>query len=228
MHRQIDAGLSQLNRKLLTMAGHVERAIETATQAWRQRSQLKIKEVYAIEGIVNQAHIDVDASCVKLLALQQPLAADLRFIVAIIKINSDLERMVDLAVNIANNTEYYMKQPSSYPLDDLNFMADEVRVMVREVLDAFVRLDEKLARNVLRRDDAVDAKKRKIFTETQERMKTEPDTIPQGLNLILMAKNIERIGDHATNIAEDVIYMACGEDVRHHGSTVQPGLHGGT
>src|SRR6478752_2652954 len=109
MHRSLDTGLSHLHEKLFTMAGYVEQALECATAAWRLRSEAKIREVYEIETKVNQAHIDVDAACVRLLALQQPLATDLRLIVAIIKINTDLERMVDLAVNIANNTEYYLK-----------------------------------------------------------------------------------------------------------------------
>ena len=215
MQRNIDIGLGQLSRQLLTMAGYVEQAIEAATQGWQKRSMAKIKEVYSVEQKVNQSHLQIDDYSLKLLALQQPMAADLRTIVAIIKINSDLERMADLTVNIANNTEYFLQGDPLFDLKELSVMADETRLMVREVLDAFIRTDQVKAREVLLRDDTVDALKRGIVDSTVERMKTTPNTITQGLNLILMAKNLERIGDHATNIAEDVIFMASGEDVRH-------------
>ena len=215
--RHIDAGLGQLNQKLLTMAGYVEQAVECATDAWRFRNISKIGDVYAIERRVNQAHLDVDAACVQLLALQQPMAADLRFIVSCIKINNDLERMVDLAVNIANNTEFYLQGAPVIHIEDLSQMADEVRVMVREVLDAFVKTDERLARRVLSRDDRVDAYKRKIVQDCLNEMKKQPTVIEQGMNLIFIAKNLERIGDHATNISEDVIFSASGQDIRHAG-----------
>ncbi len=207
------------------MAGLVEQAIECATQAWRQRSAAKIRDVYAIEMKVNQAHLEVDDACVKLLALQQPMAKDLRFIISIIKINTDLERMVDLAVNIANNCEYYLRTPPLFPIEDLNDMSDEVRVMVREALDAFVKLDEKLARGVLLRDDRVDAYKRKIFDDVLGFMKRDPGAVEQGLNVILIAKNLERVGDHATNVGEDVIFMSSGQDVRHSVSHSLSPLH---
>ncbi len=218
MQRNIDIGLGQLSRELLTMAGYVEHAIEAATQGWQKRSIAKIKEVYAVEQKVNQAHLLVDDQSFKLLALQQPMAADLRKIVAIIKINSDLERMADLTVNIANNTEYFLQGEPLFDLKDLSVMANETRLMVSEVLDAFIRTDQVKAREVLLRDDTVDGLKRGIVDSTIEVMKNDKAAITQGLNLILMAKNLERIGDHATNIAEDVIFMASGEDVRH-GST---------
>jgi phosphate transport system protein len=164
---------------------------------------------------VNRAHVEVDARCLQLLALQQPMAADLRLVVASIKINSDLERMTDLAVNIANNTEFYLKLPTQIKTDDLSHMSDEVKVMVREVLDAFVRTDETLARQVLQRDDKVDALKRKIVEDCMTTMKAGTLDVEQGVNVIFIAKNLERIGDHATNIAEDVIYAISGEDIRH-------------
>lgn len=215
MIRHIDAGLSALNQKLLTMAGHVEQAVECSTEAWRFRNLSKAGDVYAIERRVNLAHLEVDAACVQLLALQQPMAADLRFIVSCIKINNDLERMVDLAVNIANNTEFYLQNPPLIQTEDLSQMADEVRVMVREVLDAFVKTDERLARRVLSRDDRVDAYKRKIVEDCLAGMKKDTNAIEQGMNLIFIAKNLERIGDHATNIAEDVIFSVSGQDIRH-------------
>jgi phosphate transport system protein len=219
IHRHLDTGLSQLNEQLLTMAGHVEQAVDCATQAWRLRNLTKIQEVYAIEEKVNRAHLEVDARCLQLLALQQPMAADLRLVVASIKINNDLERMVDLAVNIAGNTEFYLKLPQQMNIEDLSQMSDEVKVMVREVLDAFVRVDEELARRVLARDDKVDSYKRKIVDDCLNLMKVDKLAIDQGVNVIFIAKNLERIGDHATNIAEDVIFSVSGEDVRHSGRT---------
>jgi len=222
IHRHLDTGLSQLNEQLLTMGGYVEQAVDCATLGWRQRNLSKIQEVYAIEEKVNRAHVEVDARCLQLLALQQPMAADLRLVVASIKINSDLERMTDLAVNIANNTEFYLKRPTQIKTEDLSQMSDEVKVMVREVLDAFVRTDEALARQVLSRDDKVDALKRKIVGDCMELMKTGNLDIEQGVNVIFIAKNLERIGDHATNIAEDVIFSASGQDVRHSGGKTPP------
>lgn len=218
MHRNLDTGLSALHQQLLTMAGYVEQAVECATDAWRDRNVAKTKEVFAIEDKVNEAHIQVDAACLNLLALQQPLAKDLRLIVAVLKINTDLERMVDLAVNMVQNTEYYLKSAASVSTTDLSEMSDEVRVMVHEVLDAFVNNDDGLANSVLKRDDKVDEFKRKIFRDVVEYLKTNPAALEQGLNVILIAKNLERIGDHATNIAEDVIFSMSGEDIRHAGT----------
>lgn len=215
MYRQIDIGLSELNKQLLTMAGYVEQAIETSTQAWKMRTMAKVRDIYAIEQKVNAAHLEVDDQCIKLIALQQPMAHDLRTLVSIIKINTDLERMVDLAVNIGQNTEYFLKSPPALDMTDLEKMSDEVRLIVREVLDAFVKGDSDMARTALLRDDTVDDFKREIFDRTKKRMMADPSIVEQGLNVILIAKNLERIGDHATNIAEDVIYIASGEDIRH-------------
>ena len=217
MQRNLDSRLSELHQQLLTMAGYAEQAIGSATEAWRLRNLSKIQSVYAIEEKVNQAQISIDDVCFKLIALQQPLATDLRLIIASIKINTDLERVVDLAVNIVKNTEYYLKAPPIGHLNDLAEMSDEVILMMREVLDAFVRADESQARNVLVRDDKVDALKDKIFRDVQEHMMQDASAIHQGLNVILIARNLERIGDHATNIAEDVIFAISGEDIRHPG-----------
>jgi phosphate transport system protein len=203
------------------MGAYVEQALDYATDAWRTRSLVKCQQVYDVELKVNQAHIAVDAACVQLLALQHPMAADLRLIVAIIKINTDLERMVDLAVNIAHNTEHFLKGAAvggpELPLGDLAEMSEEVRVMVREVLDAFVHADMAAARKVLLRDDTVDNFKRQIVQRMKEALRADVSRLEEGLNVIFMAKNLERIGDHATNIAEDVIFSASGEDVRHSG-----------
>ena len=215
MERHFDVSLRDLKEQLVGMAGSVERAIENATEALTARDRSKIENVYELEKKVNQAHINVDDACVKLLALQQPLAADLRLIVAVLKINTDLERMGDQAVNIAHNTERYISDLPLKPLIDLPAMFTEARHMVREAIDSFVRRDTQLARAVMLRDDKVDALKNKIFRDVLDHIKASPDQIEQGLSLILIARNLERIGDHATNIAEDVIFAITGEDVRH-------------
>lgn len=216
MERHLDTGLRELKGKLLGMGGYVERMIELATDCIKTGDLKMLSMVHELEKTVNQQHIAVDNSSIKLLALQQPLAADLRLIVAVLKINTDLERMGDQAVNIANNIERYLKgAPIQQSVDELSQMSAETRLMVREALDSFVRIDEELAGKVLKRDDKVDAFKDRIFRDVLERIKKHPAEIEQGLNLILVARNLERIGDHATNIAEDVIYAISGEDVRH-------------
>ncbi len=215
MERHFDASLRELKEQLVTMAGLVEKAIEEATQGLKTTKSERFQNVYELERKINQCHISVDSACLKLLALQQPLATDLRLIFAIIKINTDLERMGDQAVNIARNAQEYIKSPPLKPLIDLPIMFQEVREMVGITLDAFVKNNESLAREVLKRDDRVDALKNKIFKDVLELLKTSSEQVEQGLTLILIARNLERIGDHATNIAEDVIFALTGEDVRH-------------
>lgn len=216
MPRPFETGLTHLKEQLISMAGLVESAIEHATAALQARDGARLSRVSEIERKVNDAHKAVDESCVELLATQQPMAADLRLIVAVIKINSDLERMGDQAVNIAHNSERYLKGEALKPLEDVPVMAREVRFMVREAIDAFVKRDELLARDVISRDDRVDYLKDKVFTDVKEHVRRKPEGLDQGLSLILIARNLERIGDHATNIAEDVIYAISGKDVRHY------------
>lgn len=215
MERHFDVALRELKEQLITMAGWVEKSIEAATTALQKRDQSKLRQVQEAEQKINQAHKDVDNACVKLLALQQPLAADLRLIVAVLKINTDLERMGDQAVNIVDHSEKYLQGDALKPLIDLPVMATEVRFMVKEALDSFIKTNESLARDVIKRDDKVDGLKEKIFQEVQSIIKQNASKVEQGLSLILIARNFERIGDHATNIAEDVIFAITGEDIRH-------------
>lgn len=217
MDRTIDSGLAKLKDKLLLMGGYVEKAIEEATQGLVEQKPERFGRVHEFEKTVNQLHKEVDEDCLNLLATQSPLASDLRTILAIIKINTDLERMGDQAVNIALNADEYLRSPPLKPLIDIPRMAEQVRFMVRESLDAFVRVDTKMAQDVLNRDDAVDNLKNQIFRELMTYMISDPKRIEQGLNLILIARNLERVGDHATNIAEDVIFIVTGRDIRHGG-----------
>jgi phosphate transport system protein len=215
MERHFEVDLQQLKEKILTMGGCVEKAIEEATQALIERNPKRFDPVYAMEKEINRNHCEVDEACLKLLARQSPLARDLRLVVAILKINTDLERMGDQAVNISHNGEHYLKEPPLKQLVDLPKMATQVRAMVRGALDAFVQQDAGLAERVLDLDDAVDALKHHIFQELKEYMRKDPASIDRALDLILIARNLERVGDHATNIAEDVIFVVSGRDVRH-------------
>lgn len=215
MQRSLDSALSDVKSHLIEMAGFLEEAVKSSTLAWRNRSREMIDKVNQIETQVNQAHMEVDSMCLKLLATQQPLATDLRFILSVVKINTDLERMADQAVNIANNTEYYLNHPPYPDLTDLIRMSDVVRSLVQKAIDAFINSDEVLAQQVLDADDEVDKLKDKVFRDVLDRTKKNPEEIEQGLNVILIARNLERIGDHATNVAEDVIFTVSGRDIRH-------------
>lgn len=217
MERHFDTELQELKKLILAMGAGVEKAIEEATQALIAREPERFDRVEEIERTINESHVRVDEQCFKLLATQAPLARDLRLILAIVKINTDLERMGDQAINIAHNGRRYLSEPSLKPLIDIPRMAEEVRFMTREALDALFKQDAAMARDVLKRDDSVDALKNQVFRELITHMIGSPKSIEQGLNLILIARNLERIGDHATNIAEDVIFVATGEDIRHGG-----------
>ncbi len=217
MHRQFENDLQALKDQILIMGGNVELAVTAATQALLQADPEKLKQVHELEDKINQEHKQVDEACVKLLARQSPLATDLRFVIAILKISTDLERMGDQAVNISYNTKDYIQSPPIKQLVDLPIMADAVRNMVRQSLDAFVKQDRDLAKKVLFMDDQVDELKDKIFRDLIAIMEKNPSIIKQALDLILIARNLERLGDHATNIAEDVIYAVSGVDIRHGG-----------
>lgn len=217
MHRKFDSELKQLKEKILKMGGLVEAAIEAATQALISRNVEGLKVVHEYENQINKLHIEIDELCLNILALQAPLAADLRLILAAIKINTDLERMGDQSVNIAYSSEHYLtKSPVKSELN-LSGMAAQVRQMVRSSLDSFVKEDVALAQRILKEDDIVDEQKREIFQQMKREMKQNPDLISSCLDMILVARNLERLADHATNIAEDVIFVYTGQDVRHGG-----------
>jgi len=213
--RHFDVSLKALKDQLNQMGTNVENALDAVTKALITRDTQLLKEVYKIEDSVNRSQIEVDETCVNLIALQQPLAADLRLIIATLKISTDLERIGDQTVNIAHNSERYLAAPELKPLHDLPRMFAETRDMVRLSLESFINQDISVAKEVLTRDDSVDALKAKIFRDVIEVMKQAPDKIDQGISLILIARNLERIGDHATNIAEDVIFAVSGKDIRH-------------
>jgi phosphate transport system protein len=208
--------LQTLKNRLLTMGALVEERAHQAIKALVNRSQESAEQIIASDKEVNDLQIDVDDRCLRLLATQTPLASDLRLITSAMKINSDLERIGDQAVNIAENVIKLLPQPPLKPLIDIPRMAEIAQQMTRDALDSFVKRDVLLARDVLRRDDEVDSLKDQVFRELLTYMMADPGTIQRALALILISRNLERIADHATNIAEDVIFLVEAKDVRHH------------
>ncbi len=217
MDRHVQVGIHELKNKIIEMGGLAEEAIALAVEGFLASSSQRAQDVKDIENRINRLHILVDELCVRLLATQQPMGSDLRFIVAVIKINADLERIGDQAVNVSGNAKRAL---AGRPLDldtrnDFAAMCPATRDMVRSALDAFVRNDQRVAEKVLKMDDVVDGLKNAIFAKTIELMEQGTLGVKQGLDLILIARNLEKIGDHASNIAEDVIYATSGQDVRH-------------
>jgi phosphate transport system protein len=214
--RHFEEELELLQQRLLSMGGLAEDRMCDAVTALAGRDSALVQRVLTGDEPINALHIEIDNRCFKLLALHQPMAADLRAIVAAVKINTDLERVGDLAVNIAEAAKRYLDHPPVKPLIDIPRMADIAQRMLRDALDAYVRRDIPLAEAVLAADDGLDALKTQIFRELLTFMLSEPATIEPALDLILVSRHLERIGDHATNIAEDVIFMVSARDVRHH------------
>lgn len=208
--------LEELQGRLLEMGSLVESAIHHAVLALVERSEDLAQQVLRNEDRINHLEVEIDELAVRLLALQQPMARDLRFLTAAIKINTDLERMGDLAVNIVERSIALMHRAPVKPLIDIPQMARTVETMVRKSLDAFVKREPELARSVLLSDDVVDRLKDSIHAELVSFMQQDPSVIPQAIDLILVARHLERIADHATNIAEDTLFMVKGVDVRHH------------
>ncbi|HUE86575.1 MAG TPA: phosphate signaling complex protein PhoU [Vicinamibacterales bacterium] len=214
--RHFQEELELLQQRLLSMGGLAEDRMGDSVKAVTQRDAALVDRILVGDEPINSLHIEIDDRCFKLLALHQPMAADLRAIVAAVKINTDLERVGDLAVNIAEAAKRYLQHPPVKPLIDIPRMGDIAQRMLRDALDAFVRRDTQLAETVLTADDTLDALKTQIFRELLTFMLSEPSTIEPALDLILISRHLERIGDHATNIAEDVIFIVSARDVRHH------------
>lgn len=216
MERHFEVELNVLKERLLFMGSAAETMIQIAIKGLVKRDLKVLEEVFALEKNVNELHIEIDERALLLLALRQPIAVDLRLITSAIKINTDLERIADQAVNIAQNTQQLLKEPLLKPLIDTPRMAEIASAMVKDALDSFVKRDVALAEAVLKRDDEVDQLKDQIFRELLTYMLNDPKTITRSIDHILIARNLERIADHATNIAEDVIFMVQAKDIRHH------------
>jgi len=216
MERPFDEELKSLKEKLLEMGARAEEQIALAVRGLKQREEKMACQVLDREEAINLLDIELDEMCLRLLALRQPMAADLRFIASAMKISSDLERIGDLAVNIAERTIDLLKEPELKPLIDIPRMAQMAQEMVRDAINAFVNRDDKLAREVCERDDRVDELNQQVFRELLTYMMQDPGTISVAVDLILVGRHLERIADHATNIGEDVIYMVRGKTIKHH------------
>jgi len=214
--RHFEEELEHLKTRLLEMGGLAEEQVRLAVKGLVDRDRSLIDRVLHGDDPLNALHIEVDGRCFTLLALYQPMAVDLRAIVAAVKINTDLERVGDLAINIAEAAARYAVHPPVKKLIDIPRMARIAQAMLRDALDAFVKRDTALAQRVLNEDDRLDELKTQIFRELLTYMLQDPTTIEPALDLILMSRHLERIGDHATNVAEDVIFMVSAKDVRHH------------
>ncbi|HZY31170.1 MAG TPA: phosphate signaling complex protein PhoU [Candidatus Methylomirabilis sp.] len=217
MTRALEAELQELRQQLLAMGGLAETMIQESVRSLVERNADLAHMVFRYEEEMDQRCIALDDRSFKLIALRQPVASDLRFITAGIKINSELERIGDLAVNIAHRTLTLLKEPPINVPVDLPKMAQLSQEMVKRSLDAFVGRNPELARGVIDADDAVDHLRDRFVQELTKLMGREPEAIPAALNIVLISRNLERIADHATNIAEDVIYIVRGEDVRERG-----------
>jgi phosphate transport system protein len=208
--------LEELKENLLKMATLVEEAIRDSVQSLVKRDSELAERVFAAEEIINNLEIAIDDMCLKLLALRQPMAVDLRFITSAMKIITDLERMGDQAVNIAERAVTLNQEPQLKPYIDLPRMAEIAQSMVKDVLDAFVNRDSKLARSVCERDDLVDGLNDQVFRELLTYMMSDPKTTTRAVHLMIVSRCLERIADHATNIAEDVIFLVDALVIKHH------------
>jgi phosphate transport system protein len=215
MERHFEHDLEELKQRLLWMASLAEHAVHRAVQAVFEKNESFAAEVLEGEKAINDMQIEIDDRVMQLVALQAPMAVDLRFILATSRINNDLERIGDQAVNIAQSALRILRHPQVKPYVDLPRMSDLAEGMVRDSIAALIRRDDQVAKSVLVRDDQVDNLRDQIFRELLTYMMENSAVVYPAFELILVTKNLERIGDHATNIAEDVIYIVAGRDVRH-------------
>jgi phosphate transport system protein len=216
MERHFDEELSQLKQKLLHMADTTQEMVGLSVRALVERNPEPAKQVIESEKQVNRLEVEIEEEALRLLAVRQPAAGDLRLLTAILKIDNDLERVADQAVNIAEISEWLLKEPLLKPLIDIPKMAGLAQRMIKNSLDAFVRHDPALAQKVCEDDDAVDTINDQIFRELLTYMMEDPKSITRAVDLILVSRNLERIADHATNISEEVIFIEEGKNVKHH------------
>jgi phosphate transport system protein len=216
MHRHFDEQILEIRHKVVTMGTAVESMVHSALRLLMERDEIHHGEVDRRENEVNELQIEIDDWAIKLTALQQPVGSDVRFLFMASKIASELERIGDQAVNICQNAGTLVRTPPLKPLVDIPVMAEAAQKMVRDSLESLVRRDVELARTVLKDEERVDALRDQIFRELLTYMMSDPATIPRALALLLISRSLERVGDHATNISEEVIYWVQGTDIRHH------------
>ena len=213
--RHFDEQLQELLHKLVLMSSTAESMIRLAVRVLVERNENIVEDIYAKEREVDQLQLQVDDAAVRLTALQQPVAADVRFLFMASRIANELERIGDQACNILQNAQHVLKQPPLKPIVDIPIMADVATKMVRDSLTAILDRNVALAQQILEEEAKVDAFRDQVFRTLLTYMMADPGTIQRALSLILISRNLERIGDHATNIAEEVIYWLQGRDVRH-------------
>lgn len=215
-HRHFHDELSQVKVRLLTMSGEAEAAVQTAVEALLERDAAKARQVITGDDVIDTMEVDIEEQCLSLLALQQPMAKDLRLLVAAIKIANELERVGDHAVNIAQSAERLIESRPITPEPEIVEMARVAREMLSESLEAFVRGDAAAGRAVCLRDDKVDSLNRSMFRIMLTHMMEDPHSISAAMTLLLVSRNLERIADLATNIGEDVVFLVEGKSIKHH------------
>jgi phosphate transport system protein len=221
MERHVDHEIESIRQAVLRMGGQVEAMLADADRALVESSLAKARRVIEADQLVDRTEKQIDEECLSALARYQPAATDLRFLTSAMKIVNDLERMGDSAVNIAEAVEVLSQEAPLKPYIDLPRLSQLVRTMVRESLDSFVRRDVKLAMDICRRDDLIDGLYKQLFRELLTYMLEDPKAVTRSLHLLLIARNLERVADHATNIAEDVIYYVEARDIRHSGKELR-------
>lgn len=216
MSKHLEREIENLKKQILALSATVEDNVYKAVQSLTERNSALADEVIKSDPNIDETEVAIEEECLKVLALHQPVAIDLRFIVAILKINSDLERMGDLAVNIAERAQFLAtRERPDFPLD-LSLMAEKTKAMMRKCLDSLMKQDAKLAYEVLSADDEIDAMHREMYAKIQDAIRRKPEQLESLIHLLSCSRHLERIADHATNIAEDVVYMIEGVIVRHH------------
>jgi phosphate transport system protein len=215
MRTRFQQGLDELREKLLKMGGMAEQGVDRACQAYRERDLTLCHRVLENESLINAAEREIDGIALDLLAMQQPMAIDLRFILAVVKINADLERVGDQAVNIAERVMDMVELPPAELPVDVPRLASAASAMVQRALESFIEGKAELAQAVLEMDNVVDRMRDEAFISLVKTMNQNPAVTRQALDALLIARNLERVADHATNIAEDVIFWVRGADVRH-------------
>jgi len=213
--RHFEEQLEELLKKVVTMAGLAESMIDNAVLALVQRDETVLQKVFSTEDQVNKLQVEVDDLAIKLTVLLQPAARDARFLFMASRIGGELERIADQAINISQNAHHVLNAPPLRPMVDIPQMAETAQTMLRDAIKAMTARDVALANTVLVEEKKVDAQRDSIFRTLLTYMMADPGTIQRALSLILIARNLERIGDHCTNIAEEVIYWIQGRDVRH-------------
>ncbi|HPF61243.1 MAG: phosphate signaling complex protein PhoU [Gemmatimonadetes bacterium] len=215
-HRHFHEELSNLKVRLLTMSGEAEAALGLAVEALLERDTDKARQVITGDHVINAMEVELEEQCISLLALQQPMARDLRMLTSALKIANDLERVGDHAVNIAQSADRLSQSRPITPEPEIVEMARLTRLMLSDALEAFIRGDADAGREICRRDDKVDALHRSVFRILLTHMMEDPHMIGAGMELFLVSRNLERVADLATNIAEDVVFLVEGKSIKHH------------